>query len=565
MILALKLPVARVGLPDDQFRLMRCWINECENTHPTCASKGDTFRPTRLLDLCKFGESRDLALVSTEDPTWESARYVTLSYYWGSDDGGRVNTTSSNIDERLRLIRFDELPLTFQDAVDITRKLDVRYLWIDSLCILQDSHDDWERQAAVFGQVFAHSYCTLAASSSSGHHGGCRVNADKSTQRDPFRYLDLELQSERIRIFGRHRPFRWGEQYHRGPLRRWAWALQERHLSRRVLHFSEDILLWECRTTTATEDLPCFSTKARSSWYRMLCNDKHEFSVGSCRSQELREDWVGIVEEYTIRFLTLETDKLPALSGLAQRSQNTGFRGQYFAGLWEADLPSALLWETVPQEEFGGPSKVPERRRPAKYLAPSWSWAAVGGPVHYWCQMVAFMEPAPKRDPSEVDFGDFKITETVVEATGTNPFGEVSGGHMCLTGRLKPAIFSSAVLINPAYLFDEYEDAGKELWGPSGETVGIIFVDVVDELQDKDEVFCLKVRNENPWGQSFPPDTYVHMCMDSDTYKFRYDMVIGLALIKAGEMENVYRRVGLVRWMKESWFNDVEASHLTIL
>lgn len=147
-----------------------------------------------------------------------------------------------------------------------------------------------------------------------------------------------------------------------------------------------------------------------------------------------------------------------------------------------------------------------------------------------------------------------------MEAAGASPLGQVSHGYMCLTGRLKAAAFSSAVLHNEEC---DYEEHSKELWGPSGEIVGIIFVDVLSDLQDREEVFCLNVRKDDPRSDAHPPEKYRETCMNGQQTGFLHDMVMGLALVKRADRANTYRRVGLVRWMKAPWFGD-EATQLTI-
>jgi len=561
-----------MDVPNDQLLLMKSWISECENAHPACTAKEDGFRPTRLLDLRKFGDSRDLALISTADSPRENAHYITLSHGWDRSGRGSFTTISTNIDQRLRCILFDELPLTFQDAVDITRKLDIRYLWIDSLCIVQDQPEDVKKETAAMGQVYGQSYCTLAAASSRNEHEGCRVNADKNAKKEPFRYLDIELHTERVRFF-ETMPCYWGDQYRCGPLRKRAWALPERLLSRRVLHFSQDILWWECQTMRATEELPWAQPKVKGTFPGWLYNASHEFAVGDSRSLELRQSWCRVVEDYTTRVLQSERrerDKLPVLSGLAQRYQESCLRGRYVAGLWESDLPSALLWQTrKPQELMGGGSTdVREPRRPVQYRAPSWSWPAVEGAVAYESQLLggswagnspSDMRDLVRRDPAdEVDFRDLRITEIVLSARGADPAGALSDGYMCLTGRLKRAVFSSAVIHDEEWDFDE---EGKELWGPGGEIVGIMFPDVSGELRDKDEVFCLRIRTEHEHCNSLPPE---RMGCYKKGGGFLVGLWMGLALVKTGEAENAYRRVGLVRFMRDPWFDDVEPTELLI-
>jgi len=304
--------------------------------------------------------------------------------------------------------------------------------------------------------------------------------------------------------------------------------------------------------------------KVKRTFPGWLYNASHEFAVGDSRSLELRKSWCGVVEDYTTRVLQSERDKLPVLSGLAQRYQESCLRGRYVAGLWESDLPSALLWQTQkPQELMGGRSTdVREPRRPVQYRAPSWSWPAVEGAVAYGSQLLrsswagtspSDMRDLVKRDPAdEVDFRDLRITEIVLSARGADPAGALSNGYMCLTGRLKRAVFSSAVI---------YGEEGKELWGPGGEIVGIFFADVSGELQDKDEVFCLRIRTEHERCNSPPPK---RMGCYKKGREFLVSLWMGLALVKTGEAENAYRRVGLVRFMRDPWFDDVEPTELLI-
>ena len=229
---------------------MRYWINDCVENHGRCHENYPAHCPTRLLDLVRFWSSGDIVLVErVEDPD-EYIPYTTLSHCWGASASGPLTTTLANIASRKERIRFDELPLTFQDAVITTRKLKIPYLWIDSLCIVQDSPSDWEQEAARMAKVYAGSICTLSALGSEDSNGGFFRVAEKETD-FVFRY-DLSLGSQRIRVF----PCEPNDSVLDGPLMDRAWTLQERELSNRILHFSRNELLWECKTLRASVDLP---------------------------------------------------------------------------------------------------------------------------------------------------------------------------------------------------------------------------------------------------------------------------------------------------------------------
>ena len=229
---------------------MRHWINDCIDNHAGCNENQPTHRPTRLLDLVRFRSSGDIVLIEPEEDSDEHIPYTTLSHCWGSLPSRPWITTPSNIASRKERIRFDELSLTFQDAVITTRKLRIPYLWIDSLCIIQDSPCDWEKEAGRMAVVYAGSVCTLSALGSKDSNGGF-FRVKKKESDFVFRY-DLDLGAQRIRVFPCE-PNTW--QLH-GPLMDRAWTLQERELSRRILYFSRDQLLWECKTLRASADVP---------------------------------------------------------------------------------------------------------------------------------------------------------------------------------------------------------------------------------------------------------------------------------------------------------------------
>ena len=242
---------------------MRHWINDCVENHPRCHENYPALCPTRLLDLVRFWSSGDIVLVEPEDDPDEHFPYTTLSHCWGPPTSPRFTTTSTNFASRKERIRFDELPLTFQDAVTTTRKLKIPYLWIDSLCIIQDSTSEWEKEAARMAIVYAGSICTLSALASEDSNGGFFRVAEKKTD-FVFRY-DLSLGSQRIRVFPcEPNTWRLG-----GPVMDRAWTLQERELSNRILHFPRTELLWECKTLKASADLPWIQVS--NSFLYMFC------------------------------------------------------------------------------------------------------------------------------------------------------------------------------------------------------------------------------------------------------------------------------------------------------
>lgn len=336
------------------------WLLKCLNDHPTCRSKVSEGRlPTRVIDVGPSDGSEEpylfitaASVSSTEHVARQRPRtlqgdpsflfmdsfdrpYVALSYCWGSSQN--YLTTLENIEQMKAGIRMEAVPLTIRDAIEITRLLRIRYLWVDALCIIQDSPDDWHIESQKMAEVYGGAFLTIAAAlGASSHHG-------------------LSIRSS----FALTPPYPLQED----PLYSRAWALQERMLSPRILIFGSQQIYWECdghqRGSNGVPLAPLISQRIKAD--------------------PRFEDWHLIVQSYTSREMTREEDKLPALYGLASLYQQRT-NDVYLAGLWRSSIIVDLLWMRDPVQ-YG--NRVPFRR-PQKYRAPSWSWAAMDGNVTYW-------------------------------------------------------------------------------------------------------------------------------------------------------------------------------------
>jgi hypothetical protein len=136
------LPLAQLNKPNDDIAVMKAWVADCVKNHPMCRNGSKSFVPTRLLDVEAFDNSNDIRLVRL-DLKLSPTRYVALSHCWGPSTHLPITTMTSTLDNRMKRINFGHLSQTFQDAVKLARQLGQRYLWIDSLCIIQDDKDDW--------------------------------------------------------------------------------------------------------------------------------------------------------------------------------------------------------------------------------------------------------------------------------------------------------------------------------------------------------------------------------------------------------------------------------------
>ena len=279
-------------------------------------------------------EYPQLRLINTDDisgASRTSLRYITLSHKWG--EANFLTLTLSNRLELEHGIGFAELSQNFKDAVLITRRLGYRYLWIDSLCIIQDSITDWELEAKVMHQVYQNSFLNIAASEADGHRQGLLKQKDPSHWSSfRVRFKTNTLEEDYLCFLDAWEYIKYG-----APLNRRGWVLQERLLSPRTIHFASPIY-WECRELVACP-ARSWNYSINNQWYKF---NKIWPSFDSSIRDALRL-WESCLARYTECLLTKSSDKLIAISGIA-RTMHRVIKGNYTAGLWDQHLIRGLTW-----------------------------------------------------------------------------------------------------------------------------------------------------------------------------------------------------------------------------
>jgi len=229
-----------------RFFLLRAWLDECDS-HP-CCKEPRNYRPTRLLDV---SNPNALQLVSGEKIDDEP--YIVLSHCWGNLEPDEVSaycTTGQNVHVREGNSGFIDtsLPATFLDAVKVTRALNIRYLWIDSLCIIQKDPEDWEREARCMEKVYSSAYLTIAATSATNSKSGfLKRNANCKHV-----YIQDDLGR---RAYIRNIVADFDHEVEGAEINTRGWILQERMLSRRTIHFGPHQMYFECGEAVHCEDL----------------------------------------------------------------------------------------------------------------------------------------------------------------------------------------------------------------------------------------------------------------------------------------------------------------------
>ena len=395
------------------------------------ASPFRTKRPTRLLEIHRHHDSdlpgSTVKLINTYGGVYP---YAALSYCWGNQSGIWLTETNT-IEQHLRGIERSSLPATINDAVDIVAALGIEYLWVDALCIIQDSEDDWKVESAKMGEIYQGGLLTIAASKSASSDDGC-FNTNRAHGRTVFSdYINVQgrlkdgsasnLYFERfINSVVELKTGRFGIDIQGSPLSQRAWTYQEQVLSSRILYFAESQLYWECDHCRLSEDnLPQAHAERE---YPVLT-----FSNSSTMESTGNEWYRGAVQTYSKRRLTYQRDKLTAISAVAKATYLKR-RVAYVAGLWEDSMIRGLGWYR------SSPGKK-EKDVPC----PSWSWASqhsgvlydMGGPVGGVSQFISESPTLPQ------------VLSFDVETEETNPFGDVSNGHITLrtmvtTGQILP-------------------------------------------------------------------------------------------------------------------------------
>ncbi|KAM0550670.1 hypothetical protein ACHAPJ_008733 [Fusarium lateritium] len=326
-------------------------------------------------------------------------------------------------------IPWSELTAVLQDAVWLCKELGIQYLWIDSLCIIQDDTQDWDIESSKMAQYYSNAYLTVAAGGSSDGNTPFLREADErwhpmsyltaDQNGSPTTYIVQEHFSDEAFLYQSSNYFKQG----RGLLLNRAWCLQETVLSNRVVHFTPSDIIWECSGTTRCLDtyhrLDAANWNVRNTLYDL----EHWSSSDEERQLAVHKVWNALVTKYTLRALSFQRDKLPAFSGVASYFAKF-FAGKYLAGIWESQLPVGLCWKVVDLARVENPLALKE------FLAPSWSWASlpatigVEGP-----QSPEYQKLIPSYRP--------KILEAECASSSEKaPFGRLDSGHILIDAPL---------------------------------------------------------------------------------------------------------------------------------
>lgn len=360
---------------EEAYTQIRSWYDTCRGCHDICNERSFGKGPNRLLFIDP--KSPDIGnavrLVKCEEGVPPS--YVALSHCWGASN--HLQTTFDNLDEHTAGIEVGSLSRTFRDAIAICQQLGESYLWIDSLCIVQDDHEGKAAEIERMQSIYEGASLTISAMSAKDGRGGCWIPRERRFQIPVDDVQSAELVFRRVHeIPPEHAPFLTefphDALYTQYPLARRKWALQERLLSQRLIHLTSSELVWECQMNTSCECRELDNVGPGFSTYQRV---RGALRRSSQNRDELIREWMKLVVSYSRGELTRERDAFLAIAGLARNFSQKGLI-EYFAGFWVEGLPLTLCWSSRPLVDG-----VTDNQRPSTYVAPSWSWASIQGPL----------------------------------------------------------------------------------------------------------------------------------------------------------------------------------------
>ncbi|RDW75439.1 hypothetical protein BP6252_06581 [Coleophoma cylindrospora] len=370
------------------FDKARWWLEQCNEKHTECGRPPSSFMPSRLIAIDRKHDQWIMRLVSTAGTPTKA--YIALSYCWGGDQP--IKSTLDTISRWEKSIPFEQLPKTLQDAIIVTYELGERFVWIDVLCIIQDDESSKSIEISQMPLVYNEAYLTIAAASSSRVQDGFLTEKTMETH---FKFsVSIKGKGDGFLHLGKFPNIN-------QPLSTRAWAFQERALSSRSLEYCTSQLRWLCKHTTdlysdATFDgvgellnyvdghgavfTASFGSNTSITHETLNLDFLKGVGKGIDKIKEWEDRklalryWYPLVNHFSQRDLTWHTDKLPAISAIAQRFKDALGLQYYSAGIWDEDLVQGLLWKVA--DESSKRAHAPELSLTAsKDYTPSWSWA----------------------------------------------------------------------------------------------------------------------------------------------------------------------------------------------
>ncbi|KAI1878449.1 uncharacterized protein JN550_000631 [Neoarthrinium moseri] len=366
---------------------MKSWLRQCKGEHSRCVrSQKKIVVPKRLIDVGTVCTDK-IVVVETDKLSTPVDKYMTLSHCWGDPELSPpiLKLTQENegpFTDPSTGIRSSRLPKNFRQAIGLTRRLGVRYIWIDALCIVQDN-GEFHQEGQLMHQVYRNSFCNLAAADSGDSTGGLYRSRNSED------LIPQILETSESSVFGKRSwvfvpSDIWDDQLLEQSLYRRGWVFQERMLSPRMIHFTANQVFWDCASMSACEVFPAGLPESLDAaaapdrhWRERLQIAQEKKELTGTADDSIEQFWKKAVRAYTACNLTRNIDRMPAIwsvAKLVRDEMRRAYDGQeYGVGLWSSYLHEQLAWRVM------DPSKATRPEELTVY--PTWSWASLIGEI----------------------------------------------------------------------------------------------------------------------------------------------------------------------------------------
>ena len=361
------------------------WIRECKEKHSACVTPESpaSSRPARFIDISGLNSGKSIRLISTQVISQdEKIAYVALTHCWGGVVP--LRTMRDNLNAHMEEIPYQSLPRTFKNVITIAQAMKVLYVWIDSICIVQDDSEDWQTEAAKMHKIYRGAKLTISATSASHPNDGPDLSVSLPVARQ-F-YVTEKGQPRKRAISVRHPVLpNLYDAFQQQTIHKRGWIFQERMLSPRILHIMQDELVWQCHALMDSESGRCRTeglseSNADELWEPVRDVFRLPLQLGADDVYRAERLWWTWVESYIDRSLTYPRDIFPAFAGMVSQFQElTG--DEPALGLWRKQLPLHLSWQPDfsldPMTDIEAITKVPPEELALTQSLPSWTWMSL--------------------------------------------------------------------------------------------------------------------------------------------------------------------------------------------
>ncbi|KAL1904107.1 hypothetical protein Sste5344_010183 [Sporothrix stenoceras] len=478
----------RIGCttPDDHlgsagnFKLARSWLEDCSKHHKHCSTTAHTKLPprlpTRVIDVtCTPANIVHAVDINAGRPDQGCAEYVALSHCWGRPPI-KTLLKSTTMKKYTAGLPENDLPANFRDSITVTRNMGIPYLWIDSLCIIQDSVDDWRYESVRMGELYSRATFSLLAMA--GDQSGAGILKATPPPVSPSVLVPFEgsggpVSFDVSTIFQNSENLR--QLSDSAPLSTRGWCLQEVVFSARILFFGAQQVYWFCTEGgyKSAESLPDGILYPHNKYPSMASAYFGEQSypvptgTAGATTEAILTDFYHFIESYAQRTLTFGTDKFPAVASFAQnveralrKSSDNPVQHDYMAGVWSSDFRRGLLF--CP-DGIHAPHVKQAEEKDGLYRAPSWSWAVTDAPIIFLAAQTP-LGGTPNPLNAQLVSWSSQLRDP------NNAFGAVYSAQLVVRGRVCRLRMSATHFIG-AYTWDKDNEVGSA-WFDDRPTVG---------------------------------------------------------------------------------------------